>query len=132
MSLSEVARRVSSVEATVRGIVTKLVTFATQAYVDASQKATPRALDSWPQTAVLFDAIEYEGTGTLNLPPLATSRGGSILLINADAGAGTLTVDANGSELIDGATTQSWSTSGAVVQLYAGATQWWSIGTEAD
>lgn len=131
-TLSEVGRRLSAAEATLRGIAAKVVTFATQAYVDASQKATPRVLSSGPQTAVLFDAIEYSGTWTLTLPPLATSQGGFIMLINTDSGAGTLTVDGDGAEEIEGAATQAWSTSGAKVTLYAGTTQWWVFGTGAD
>jgi hypothetical protein len=62
------------------------------------------------------------GTFTVTLPP-SSGRTGRILIIK-NSGAGTITVDGNASETIDGATTYSLSVQYATVQIMSDGTNW--------
>ena len=62
------------------------------------------------------------GTFTLTLPA-SSGRTGRILIIK-NSGAGTITVDGNASETIDGATTYSLATQYATVQIVSDGTNW--------
>jgi hypothetical protein len=62
------------------------------------------------------------GTFTVTLPA-SSGRTGRILIIK-NSGAGTITVDGNGSETIDGATTYSLSVQYATIQIISDGTNW--------
>jgi hypothetical protein len=62
------------------------------------------------------------GTFTVTLPA-SSGRTGRILIIK-NSGAGTITVDGNASETIDGATTYSLSVQYATVQIISDGTNW--------
>jgi hypothetical protein len=62
------------------------------------------------------------GTFTVTLPP-SSGRTGRILIIK-NSGAGTITVDGNASETIDGAATYSLSVQYATVQIMSDGTNW--------
>ena len=62
------------------------------------------------------------GTFTVTLPA-SSGRTGRILIIK-NSGAGTITVDGNGAETIDGATTYSLSVQYATVQIMSDGTNW--------
>jgi hypothetical protein len=62
------------------------------------------------------------GTFTVTLPA-SSGRTGRILIIK-NSGAGTITVDGNASETIDGATTYSLSVQYATVQIMSDGTNW--------
>lgn len=66
------------------------------------------------------------GSVTLTLPPAAASLG-VVFDVKKVASSHTITLDANGSELIDGATTLSWSTNHQSYRLVSDGTQWWVI-----
>lgn len=56
-----------------------------------------------------YDSVLCDCTGgaiTLNLPAVATSSGFEYSITKIDSSANAVTIDANASELIDGATTQ--------------------------
>jgi hypothetical protein len=83
---------------------------------EVTRDATPdvRTIDSdttialtRPQTVI---AVETAGSDvTITLPSLATNPGYTVAIKKLDA-ANTLTVDASGSETIDGALTLAWTT----------------------
>jgi hypothetical protein len=62
------------------------------------------------------------GTFTVTLPA-SSGRTGRILIIK-NSGAGTITVDGNASETIDGATTYSLAVQYATVQIMSDGTNW--------
>jgi hypothetical protein len=62
------------------------------------------------------------GTFTVTLPP-SSGRTGRILIIK-NSGAGTITVDGNGAETIDGAATYSLAVQYATVQIMSDGTNW--------
>ena len=71
--------------------------------------------------------IECFGTWTLSLTAAATLADGFAVAV-ANLGSGTITIDANLSELINGATTKDL-TAGASVILYCDGTQWMTFGS---
>lgn len=70
-------------------------------------------------------AILCSATLTLSLPAAASNTGRSYALRNT--GAGTVTIDPNAAELIDGATTKSLAAN-EVVTIVCDGTQWFTIG----
>jgi hypothetical protein len=62
------------------------------------------------------------GTFTVTLPP-SSGRTGRILIIK-NSGAGTITVDGNGAETIDGAATYSLAVQYATIQIMSDGTDW--------
>jgi hypothetical protein len=83
-----------------------------------------------PYAATVYDGtISSDGNGTINLPSAAAVLGGKIFTIKNSATAGnpTLTVDASGSETIDGLAT--WPLlKGQFVTIQSDGTNWIVIG----
>ena len=71
------------------------------------------------------DAILCDGTFTVNLYPVADFVSPVVI---KNIGSGTITVDADGSELIDGATTAT-ITAGVARQYWSDGTQWYAAAT---
>lgn len=71
--------------------------------------------------------IECSGTWTLSLTAAATLADGFAVAV-ANTGSGTITIDANLSELINGATTKDL-TAGASVILYCDGSGWMTFGS---
>ena len=61
---------------------------------------------------------------TVTLPSVASFAGKQVIIKKVDASANAVTVDANGSETIDGATTQSLAAQYDSVTLVAGPSEW--------
>lgn len=69
------------------------------------------------------------GTWSLALPAAATAGDGfSVILINS--GAGVITIDPNGSEQVDGATTKTVA-AGTGVLIFCNGTAWFTVGSPA-
>ncbi|MGJ0510257.1 MAG: hypothetical protein ACR652_24695 [Methylocystis sp.] len=70
---------------------------------------------------------------TLSLPPVIQAKGMTFLVVKVDSSANAVTLDGNGSETINGATTQALSAQWAQAQLYCDGSQWiaFLIGTAA-
>ena len=63
------------------------------------------------------------GTFTVNLQALSTVPVGRVIIVK-NMGAGTITVDGNASETIDGATTQAMASQYDVLRIMRGASEW--------
>ena len=67
------------------------------------------------------DIVIGDGTFTINLPPVASAI--KILFIKSKAGGGTITVDPDGSETIEGSATHAL-TSGTAITIVPSSTGW--------
>lgn len=79
-------------------------------------------------TALASDVLLCDATGgafTVTLPAAATVSGQSISVKKTDVSANAVTVDGNGAETIDGATTLSLATQYTAVTLWSDGTSWW-------
>jgi hypothetical protein len=74
---------------------------------------------------VLGDATA--GAVTITLPLVAQSVGRAITIKKTDSTGNTITIDGNGSETIDGATTVAISTQYGVVSVYCDGVVWWVV-----
>lgn len=74
---------------------------------------------------ILVDATT--GAVTVNLPSAASSRGAALVVKKIDASANAVTIDASGSETIDGATTQALAAQYDSLTLICDASQWWIV-----
>lgn len=72
------------------------------------------------------DFITANGTFTLTLPTIASASGHEYIIKNI--GSGTVTIDGNGSENIDGAATYVMNVQYEWVILKAGSSEWHVIG----
>lgn len=63
---------------------------------------------------------------TVLLPPAPENRGRRFTIKKLIA-ANTLTLDGNGSETIDGATTKAWTTQYTAYTVQSDGTQWWIV-----
>lgn len=79
---------------------------------------------TYTHTAFIVDTSA--GSVTLTLPPAADSVG-VVFDVKKVSSSHTVTLDADGSELIDSATTLSWSTQHQSYRLVSDGTQWWVI-----
>ena len=101
-------------------------------WVVISERISPSLVvnPALPYTATAYDGtISSNGNGTINLPSAAAVLGGKIFTIKNSATAGnpTLTVDASGSETIDGLAT--WPLlKGQFVTIQSDGTNWIVIG----
>ena len=79
-----------------------------------------------PQGAshVLVDTTA--GSVTLTLPKAAVMQG-RVVVFKKLIAANTLTLDADGTETIDGATTLAWTTQYLAHRLLSDGTQWWTV-----
>lgn len=71
--------------------------------------------------------IRVDATGggrTITLPPAASMKGLTLFVKKLDATANAVTVDADGGELIDGATTAATTTQYAVLRLLSNGSSW--------
>lgn len=75
--------------------------------------------------AVRNDAVLGQSTGTVYLTAAATVGAGGVIVVK-NAGVGTITIDANGAETIDGALTKSLA-GGASVALITDGASWFSF-----
>ena len=64
---------------------------------------------------------------TINLPAAADVSGQVYHIKKIDSSANTITVDANGSETIDGATTAVLTTQYESIQIVCDGTEWWIL-----
>ena len=74
---------------------------------------------------VLVDATA--GGVTVNLPAAADSAGALIVVKKTDASANAVTIDANASETIDGAATQSLTAQYDALTVACDGTGWWIV-----
>jgi len=74
---------------------------------------------------VLCDATS--SAFTVTLPAASTATDVQLFIKKTDASANGVTVDGNGSETIDGATTQSLPNQYDVIEIYCDGTEWWII-----
>jgi hypothetical protein len=86
---------------------------------------TTTALDATHYT-VLCDATS--GAITVNLPTAASATRRVYIIKKTDVSANAITIDGNGSETIDGATTQSLPTQWAYFTIQSNGTAWFIIG----
>lgn len=70
---------------------------------------------------ILDDIVIASGTFTVSLPPLSTAL--KSVTIKSTIGGGTITLDGDGSETIDGALTQA-ITSGTSITVAPSSTEW--------
>lgn len=70
------------------------------------------------------ELVLASGTFTVTLPPAALVRGHRVIIKNI--GSGTITVDGNGSETIDDATTFAL-VSMLTLEIVSDGTEWWRI-----
>lgn len=69
--------------------------------------------------------VDTSGGGvTVTLPTAAAMKGLLLTVKKSDGGANTLTVDANGSETIDGATTATTTAAYGVLRLISNGSSW--------
>ena len=74
---------------------------------------------------ILVDATA--GAVTVNLPAAADSAGAFIVVKKTDAGGNAVTVDANASETIDGATTRALAAQYDAITIACDGTAWWIL-----
>lgn len=65
---------------------------------------------------------------TVTLPPVASSSGLTLTIKKIDSGGNAITIDGDGSEVIDGATTKSLSAQWAAITITNNGTAWYIIG----
>lgn len=84
-----------------------------------------------PTKDILLTTRSGTGTGTINLPTVADMVGRLIYIKDAglNASGNIQTIDAAGSEEIDGATTYGMTTDGACVGLYSDGADWYIVFT---
>ena len=75
---------------------------------------------------VMVDDDTVGGAVTINLPAVADSEG-NIYSIKKLGTTGNVIVDANGSETIDGATTQTLTVQYTCIEVYCDGTEWFII-----
>ena len=75
---------------------------------------------------VLVDDDTVGGAVTINLPAVADSKG-NIYYIKKLGSTGNVTIDPNGSETIDGATTQIIGSQWDCIETYCNGTAWFII-----
>lgn len=79
-----------------------------------------------PQSASHVLVTTSGGSVTLTLPKAETMQGRVVVFKKLTA-ANTLTLDGDGGELIDGATTLAWTTQNLAHRLLSDGTQWWTV-----
>lgn len=79
-----------------------------------------------PENVILVDATS--GAVTVTLPPLASMDRSFYYIKKTDSSGNAVTVDGDGSETIDGATTQSLGSQYDWLQIVAGLSEWHIIG----
>jgi hypothetical protein len=77
-------------------------------------------------TRTLYVVDTSAGTLTITLPPAKEAKGEWIVFKKIVA-ANTMTIDGNGSETIDGATTQSTTTQWSTLEIVSDGTSWYVI-----
>lgn len=100
-----------------------------------SQSMTVTTFSSTPRTVAVTDrasALIWNGSGsaTVNLPAVATA-GNNFFVAVRNASTGAVTVDGNGSETIDGATTLTLNPGDSTI-LVTDGTAWYTIGLGQD
>lgn len=78
-----------------------------------------------PDRGVLVSASG--GAVTITLPTAASAKDVDFFVKKLDSSGNTVTIDANGSETIDGATTKVISTQYTAVTIYSDGTEWWVL-----
>lgn len=86
---------------------------------------TPVTLTDSDQMVMVDDDTVGSGV-TINLPAAADSQG-NIYHIKKLGSTGAVTIDANGSETIDGSLTQIITTQYTSLKIYCDGTEWWII-----
>lgn len=89
-----------------------------------STYTTTATLDLYDEV-VLGDATG--GAFSLTLPPVAVAKGKKYHIKKTDASGNAVTVDGDGSETIDGATTKALSSQYASVTIVCDGTVWWIL-----
>lgn len=74
---------------------------------------------------VLADATG--GAFTVTLPPAASVRNRAYVVKRLNSGGNAVTLDGNGSETIDGATTLPLTAQYQVATVYSDGTEWWVL-----
>jgi len=77
------------------------------------------------QYSIFVDAIA--APRIITLPTAATSRGRIYVIKKIDTSANSVTIKANGSELIDGTNTKVISTQNTAIMLQSDGTFWWIL-----
>jgi hypothetical protein len=91
----------------------------------ASRTATASTSAVMGDYLILADATA--GAVTVTLPPVGESIGALIVVKKSDASANAVTVDANGSETIDGATTVALTAQYDAVTVVSNGVEWWIV-----
>lgn len=104
------------------------VTSANGYTIDSALALTTLAISVWPYTAVASASVIDGTTGatnrTLNLPAVASCAGRLYLIKKVDSGVGTITIDPNSTETIDGASTLVLSSQYSSVLIQSNGTEW--------
>ena len=74
---------------------------------------------------VLVDATA--GNVTIDLAPVAGKEGSEVIVKKVDSSVNTVTVDANGSETIDGTTTKVLTTQYESIRVASDGATWWVV-----
>ena len=77
------------------------------------------------QSVVLCNATS--GAFTVTLPPAKSMRNRGVYIKKIDSSGNAITVDADGSEKIDGATTQSLATQHKMILIVSNGTAWYIL-----
>lgn len=67
------------------------------------------------------------GAFTVTLPPVQNNMGVHLWVIKTDSGGNSITIDGNGSEEINGSTTQTLTSQYDVAHLYCSGENWWIL-----
>jgi hypothetical protein len=82
-----------------------------------------------PSFSCLVECNATSAAFTVNLPSIASAIGRIYTFIKTDSSINAVTLDGNGSETINGATTYSLPLQFNRVTIQAGASQWFVTGT---
>jgi hypothetical protein len=113
-----------------RGMPTDYLTRLWQTNVLAQGQMAYRTITATGEATVADNLILVDASAaavTVNLPVAAESGGALIKVKKVDASANAVTLDANGSETIDGATTQVISAQYDALSVECDGTGWWIV-----
>ena len=101
----------------------------TSLHIDGGLRCKSREVSSYPYTVVAGDyLISCGGSGarTINLPAVASNSGRIVIIKDetGNAGSGTITIDGNGNELIDGSATLTLTENRGAYTLICTGSQW--------
>lgn len=106
---------------------------ATKGYVDSAAdklNVVSKTFVDTPYTAVDADAVLYDvsgGSSQVNLPAAASNADAKIVVKKTDSSGNTVTIDGNGAETIDGATTRVLNSQYESITMVCDGSNWFII-----